>query len=82
MDRARVIGAGKTGLSRRPVHCGIFVELESAEWLLRRRELHNAHRCYERYVALAREATLSDAVVEAENCYQHAEHYFRVMQER
>jgi hypothetical protein len=42
----------------------------------------NAHRNYERYLALAREATLSGDTIEAENCYQHAEHYFRVMRER
>ena len=42
----------------------------------------NAHRAYERYLALAREASLSGDVVEAENCYQHAEHYFRVMNNR
>jgi hypothetical protein len=33
-------------------------------------------------VALAREATLNGDPVEAENFYQHAEHYFRVMRER
>jgi hypothetical protein len=42
----------------------------------------NAHRNYERYLALARDATLSGDIVEAENFYQHAEHYFRVMRER
>ena len=42
----------------------------------------NAHRHYERYLALAREATLNGDVIEAENCYQHAEHYFRVMNNR
>ena len=42
----------------------------------------NAHRNYERYVALAREATLNGDHIEAENYYQHAEHYFRVMRER
>lgn len=42
----------------------------------------NAHRNYERYVALAREATLNGDVIEAENFYQHAEHYFRVMKDR
>jgi hypothetical protein len=42
----------------------------------------NAHRNYERYLALAREATLAGDPIEAENCYQHAEHYFRVMRER
>ncbi len=42
----------------------------------------SAHRNYERYLALAREATLNGDIVEAENFYQHAEHYFRVMRER
>jgi uncharacterized protein DUF4167 len=42
----------------------------------------NAHRNYERYLALARDATLSGDVIEAENFQQHAEHYFRVMKER
>jgi len=42
----------------------------------------NAHRNYERYVALGREASLNGDTVEAENYYQHAEHYFRVMRER
>ena len=42
----------------------------------------NAHRNYERYLALAREAALNGDSVEMENCYQHAEHYFRVMNNR
>ena len=42
----------------------------------------NARRNYERYLALAREATTNGDIVEAENCYQHAEHYFRLMRER
>jgi hypothetical protein len=42
----------------------------------------NAHKNYERYLALAREATLNGDIIEAENCYQHAEHYFRVTRER
>jgi hypothetical protein len=42
----------------------------------------DAHRNYERYLALAREAALQGDAIEAENCYQHAEHYFRVMRER
>jgi uncharacterized protein DUF4167 len=41
----------------------------------------NAHRNYERYLALAREATLHGDTVEAENFYQHAEHYRRVTRE-
>jgi uncharacterized protein DUF4167 len=42
----------------------------------------NAYRNYERYLALAREAGLSGDRVEMENWYQHAEHYFRVMNDR
>ena len=42
----------------------------------------SAQRSYERYLALARDATLNGDIVEAENFYQHAEHYFRVMRER
>ena len=42
----------------------------------------NGHRNYERYMALAREATLNGDIIEAENCYQHAEHYLGVTRER
>ena len=42
----------------------------------------SAHRNDERYMALAREATSNGDMIEAENCYQHAEHYFRVTRER
>jgi len=38
-----------------------------------------AHQIFERYVALAREASTSGDRVAAENLYQHAEHYFWVM---
>ncbi len=38
----------------------------------------SAHQIFERYVALAREATIADDRVAAENFYQHAEHYFRI----
>jgi hypothetical protein len=34
---------------------------------------------YERYTALARTAAAAGDVIEAENCHQHAEHYFRQM---
>src|SRR5260370_4593905 len=37
------------------------------------------HQIFQRYVALAREASTSGDRVAAENLYQHAEHYFRVM---
>jgi hypothetical protein len=39
----------------------------------------NAYQVFERYLALAREAQSSGDRVAAENFYQHAEHYFRVM---
>ncbi len=39
----------------------------------------NAYQVFERYVALAREASASGDRVAAENLYQHAEHYFRIM---
>src|ERR1700722_6578840 len=39
----------------------------------------NAYQVFERYVALAREAGSSGDRVAAENFYQHAEHYFRIM---
>ncbi|GEM_PF-2819886 len=38
----------------------------------------NAAQIYERYLALAREAAISDDRIAAENYYQHAEHYFRI----
>ena len=41
----------------------------------------SASRNHARYLVLAREATLAGDTIEAENCYQHAEHYFRVMRE-
>jgi hypothetical protein len=33
----------------------------------------------DRYIELAREATISGDSISAENYYQHAEHYFRLM---
>jgi Domain of unknown function (DUF4167) len=39
----------------------------------------SAQRSYERYLALAQEEVRSGNVVGAENYYQHAEHYFRLM---
>jgi hypothetical protein len=38
-----------------------------------------ARQNYERYVALARQAALAGDRVQMENWYQHAEHYFRIM---
>ena len=39
----------------------------------------NARQNYERYVGLAREAALAGDLVQMEHWYQHAEHYYRVM---
>jgi hypothetical protein len=36
-------------------------------------------RAFDRYVALARAALSAGDRIEAENFYQHAEHYFRLM---
>jgi hypothetical protein len=41
----------------------------------------SARRNYQRYVALAREAGLRGDAIEAENCYQHAEHFYRLMRD-
>jgi hypothetical protein len=42
----------------------------------------NVRAKYERYLALAREAAQAGDEVEKENFYQHAEHYFREMNNR
>ncbi len=39
----------------------------------------NAYQVHEKYLALARDATSSGDRVAAENYYQHAEHYFRII---
>lgn len=39
----------------------------------------NAHQVMERYLALARDASAQGDRVTAENCYQHAEHYLRLL---
>jgi len=39
----------------------------------------NAQQVVEKYLTLAREASLADDRVRAENYFQHAEHYYRLM---
>lgn len=39
----------------------------------------NAHQVLEKYLALARDASAQGDRIAAENYYQHAEHYFRVI---
>lgn len=41
----------------------------------------NNQRRYEHYMSLARNAASSGDLIEAENFYQHAEHYLRKMQD-
>ena len=47
-----------------------------------RHSAQNARNNYERYTTMAKDAARRGDVVEAENYYQHAEHYFRVMKEQ
>jgi Domain of unknown function (DUF4167) len=42
----------------------------------------NFQRSYERYLALARAEAQNGNTVAAENYYQHAEHYFRLMRSK
>ena len=42
----------------------------------------NARNNYERYTTMAKDAARRGDIIEAENYYQHAEHYFRVMREQ
>ena len=49
---------------------------------LERHSTQNARNNYERYTTMAKDAARRGDVVEAENYYQHAEHYFRVMKEQ
>ena len=42
----------------------------------------DARTNYERYTTMAKDAARRGDVIEAENYYQHAEHYFRVMREQ
>jgi hypothetical protein len=39
----------------------------------------SARASYERYLSLARDAASAGNAIEAENFFQHADHYFRVM---
>lgn len=39
----------------------------------------NARQQYERYLVRAREAQFAGDAIEMENCYQHADHYFRLL---
>ena len=47
-----------------------------------RQAVANARNNYERYTTLAKDALRRGDPIEAENLYQHAEHYFRVLREQ
>ena len=55
------------------------VRAKSSTVLATDRVSKNAQRNYERYLELGRAEALAGNPVEAENYYQHAEHYFRSM---
>jgi Domain of unknown function (DUF4167) len=42
----------------------------------------NARSKYENYMTMARDAASRGDTIEAENLYQHAEHYFRLLREQ
>lgn len=68
-------GGGHPGNRPRPPHRIQTFESSGPNVKIR----GNAYQVFERYIALAREAAASGDRIAAENFYQHAEHYFRVM---
>jgi Domain of unknown function (DUF4167) len=68
--------------TRRPRPMGPFIARQGTNTSTVRSPssgFQSAQRSYERYLALAQEEVRSGNVVGAENYYQHAEHYFRLM---
>lgn len=80
-SRGRGNGGSNGGLSSRPrQHSNINVrnqvfDSNGPEGRIR----GNAHQVMEKYLALARDASSQGDRVAAENYYQHAEHYFRLV---
>src|SRR6478736_419030 len=68
-------GGGGGGGGPRPPHRSQSFESNGPSVKIR----GNAYQVFERYIAMAREAQTSGDRVAAENLYQHAEHYFRIM---
>src|SRR5215831_982583 len=68
-------GGGHQGNRPRPPHRMQVFESSGPSVKIR----GNAYQVFERYIALAREAASAGDRIAAENLYQHAEHYFRVM---
>jgi len=80
------VGSMKGEPQRRPSagdgqSSGSFPNLSGSPYRGRhdRKALASAERNYERYSALAREASSRGDMVAMENFYQHADHYFRMM---
>lgn len=73
-SRGRNIGGGNKGGGRMPPRNTTF---DSSGPEIRVRG--NAHQVLEKYLGLARDASAQGDRISAENYYQHAEHYFRVI---
>jgi len=73
-----VRGRDGRGQQVRPRQAGGFSRPQGPSGV-QRNNPENARRNYDRYIALARDARVRGDLVEMENCYQHAEHYFRVL---
>ena len=75
---------GRTS-TRRPQPAGSFAARSRPERTntnavrLPSNRFQSAQRSYERYLSLAQDEARSGNIVGAENYFQHAEHYFRLM---
>lgn len=45
------------------------------------KQRHHAQQMFDKYVQLARDASSNGDRVQAENCYQHADHFMRMIKE-
>ncbi len=68
-------GGGGRGPGPRPPHRSQTFDSNGPSVKIR----GNAYQVFERYIAMAREAQTSGDRIAAENLYQHAEHYYRIM---
>ncbi len=68
-------GGGGRGSGPRPPHRSQTFDSNGPSVKIR----GNAYQVFERYIAMAREAQTSGDRIAAENLYQHAEHYYRIM---
>jgi hypothetical protein len=67
--------------SRRNAPTGAPLKRSSHQISTRGNKLGNAKASHDRYVVLARAAASAGDQVQAENLYQHAEHYCRLMRQ-